>query len=327
MRVLVTGGTGYLGRAIVRALASHGHVPVVFARSAVDSGLAGEAVNGDVRNRDAVRDAAAGCDAICHTAALVSVWRPRRADFDDVNVGGLDNVLAVAAALGIGRIVYTSSFLALPPTGADRPLQGNDYQRTKAIAERRAREAAARGAPIVCLYPGVMYGPGPLTEGNIVGRMMADHLAHRLPGLIGANRVWSYAFVDDVAEGHVAALGRGRIGERYLLGGENAPQIRAFEILREQTGRALPRRIPSLVAAALAVAEQARAAVLRKPPLLTPATVRILEHDWALDSSVAERDLGYRPRPLVTGLSATIAALTSVPQSVKSVTADSDPRA
>jgi len=327
MRVLVTGGTGYLGRAIVRALASHGHVPVVFARSAVDSGLPGEAVNGDVRSRDAVREAAAGCDAICHTAALVSVWRPRRADFDDVNVGGLDNVLAAAAALGIRRIVYTSSFLALPPTGADRPLQGNDYQRTKVIAERRAREAAARGAPIVCLYPGVMYGPGPLTEGNLVGRMMADHLAHRLPGLIGANRVWSYAFVDDVAEGHVAALGRGRIGERYLLGGENAPQIRAFEILREQTGRALPRRIPSLVAAALAVAEQARAAVLRKPPLLTLATVRILDHDWALDSSVAERDLGYRPRPLVTGLSATIAALTSVPQSVKSVTADSDPRA
>jgi farnesol dehydrogenase len=327
MRVLVTGGTGYLGRAIVRALALHGHDAVVFARSATGSSLPGQAINGDVRSPDAVRDAAAGCDAICHTAALVSVWRPRRAEFDEVNVGGLENVLAAAAALDIRRIVYTSSFLALPPTGADHPLQSNDYQRTKVVADRRAREAADRGAPIVSVYPGVIYGPGLLTDGNLVGRMIADHLAHRLPGLIGADRVWSYAFVDDVAEGHVAALERGRIGERYVLGGENAPQIRVFEIVRDQTGRSLPRRIPSFVAAVLAVAERVRAALLRKPPLFTPGTVKIFERDWALDSTLAERDLGYGSRPLVTGLTATIAALTSAAQSVKSVTADSDPRA
>ncbi len=327
MKILVTGGTGFLGRAIVRALVAHGHEPVVFARSAETAGLPGHAVNGDVRSRDAIRAAAAGCDAICHTAALVSVWRPRRAEFDEVNVGGLDNVLSAASTLGIGRIVYTSSFLALPPNGADRPLEANDYQRTKAIADLRAREAAAQGAPIVTVYPGVIYGPGERTEGNLLGGMIADHLAHRLPGIVGASRMWSFSFVDDVAEGHVAALERGRAGERYPLGGENAPQMRAFEILRELTGRALPRRIPAWAATALGVVEQTRAAITGRPPLLTAATVAVLDRNWALDSSLAERDLGYRWRPLATGLAATLPSLTAGGQKGNSVTAGRTPRA
>ena len=317
MRVFVTGGTGYLGRAIVRAMTARGHDAVVFARTATRSGLTARLVDGDIRDRAAVRAAAEGCDAVCHSAAVVSVWRRRRADFDEVNVGGLQNVLDAAADLRISRIVYTSSFLALPPGRAVEPLQANDYQRTKVLADRRAREAAASGVPIVCLYPGVIYGPGTETEGNLVGRMIADHLARRLPGVIGADCIWSYAFVDDVAEGHVLALERGRVGERYALGGENVPQMRAFEIVREQTGRPLPRRIPSLVARAVGVAELGRAMLFGGSPLLTPGTVRILESDWPLDSGAAARDLGYRSRPLLSGLAATIAGLTSTSRSVR----------
>jgi len=317
MKVLVTGGTGYLGRAIVRAMTARGHETVVFARSATASDLPGRLVDGDIRDRPAVLAAADGCDAVCHSAALVSIWRRRRADFDEVNIGGLENVLAAAADRGIPRIVYTSSFLALPPGGADEPLQSNDYQRTKVLAEHRAREAADRGVPIVCLYPGVIYGPGTLTDGNLVGRMIADHLAHRLPGVIGADRIWSYAFVDDVADGHVAALERGPAGARYALGGENAPQMRAFEVVREQTGRPLPRRIPPLVARAIGLEELGRALLFGTSPMLTPGTVTILDSDWALDSGPAQRDLGYRSRPLRAGLTATIAGLTSAPQTVK----------
>ncbi len=309
MRVLVTGGTGYLGRAIVRALVTRGHDPVVFARSAAASGLPGRLIDGDVRDAAAVRAAAGDCDAICHSAALVSVWRPRRADFDEVNIGGLENVLAAAVDRGIGSVVYTSSFLALPPGGAGEPMLANDYQRTKVLADRVAREAVTRGVPIVSVYPGVIYGPGTLTDGNLVGRMIADHLAGRLPGVVGASRTWSYAFVDDVAEGHVLALERGRTGERYLLGGENAAQMRTFEVLRDQTGRPLPRRIPASLARVVGAVDLARATLFRRPPMLTPGTVAILDADWPLDSGLAARDLGYRLRPLLEGLSATIASL------------------
>jgi NAD+-dependent farnesol dehydrogenase len=308
MRVLLTGGTGYLGRAIAGALARRGHTAVIYARSAraaVAAGLPGQPVDGDVRDADTLASAAAGCDAICHSAALVTVWRRRRADFADVNAGGLRHVLAAATRHDIPRIVYTSSFLALPPSGGPsrgRPLRGNDYQRTKAAAERIAAGAVAAGAPLIRLYPGVIYGPGPATEGNLVTRVVRDHLQGKLPGLIGAERRWSFAFVEDVAEAHVAALERGAAGETFALGGENQPQIRLFEILRDLTGAPLPRRIPASLAWPLAALDEVRARFSGASPLLTRGTVEVLRQDWELDSSAAIARLGYRITPLVTGL-------------------------
>jgi NAD+-dependent farnesol dehydrogenase len=309
MRVLVTGGTGYLGGAIVRALAIRGHRPVVFARTASGSGLPGEYVDGDTRDAEALIRAAAGCEAVCHTAALVSVWRPRPRDFDDINVGGLRNVLAAAAHAGVSRLVYTSSFLALPPSDR-RPLRRtNDYLRTKLIGRALARDAAAGGAPLVCVYPGVVYGPGAATEGNLIGRMLRDHRAGRLPGLLGAHQLWSFAYIDDVAQGHVLALERGGPGSEYVLGGENAPQIRPFEFLRAQTGAPLPRRLPFAAGVAVAAFDEARARVTGRPPRVTRGTVEIFRHDWALDSTGAVRDLGYRMTPLAAGIVAEIAAV------------------
>ncbi|HZR23495.1 MAG TPA: NAD-dependent epimerase/dehydratase family protein [Vicinamibacterales bacterium] len=306
MRVLVTGGTGYLGRAIVRALATAGHDLVIFARSASRSGLPGTLVDGDVRDATALSDAAAGCDAISHSAALVSIWRRRSQDFDDVNVGGLRNVIAAAKQHRIGRIVYTSSFLALPPRDRETPILANDYQRTKVLADRAADEAVRDGAPLVRVYPGVVYGPGSFTEGNLIGRLIADHLKGRLPGLVGPEHPWSYAFVDDVANGQRAALERGVTGGRYMLGGENAPQSRVFEIVRTLTGRRPPLRIPFPVADALGVAEELRVRLFGGLPLITRGAVEIFRHDWSLDSGVAVRDLGYTMTPLADGVRATI---------------------
>jgi len=123
MNVLVTGGTGYLGQAIVRALARQGHCPTVFARRATASAdLPGACLNGDVRDRPVVRAAVRGMDAVIHTAALVSVWRKDPTEFDRVNVGGLETVIDVCAELGTPRLVVTSSFLAMPPAGRSRPV-------------------------------------------------------------------------------------------------------------------------------------------------------------------------------------------------------------
>jgi nucleoside-diphosphate-sugar epimerase len=302
MRVLVTGGTGYLGAAIVRALHARGHLPVVFARRAAAAALPGVACDGDVRDRQALQLAASGADAIVHAAALVSIWRPDPREFDQVNVGGLVNVLDVARARGIPRIVYTSSFMALPPAGAGAPLTANDYQRTKVRALDVARTAGAQGAPISITFPGVVYGPGAATEGNLVGRLVRDHLAGRLPGVIGGERTWSYAFVDDVAEAHVAAVERASAGGEYILGGENSPQLRVFELLRDALGVAPPRQLPVPVASAVAAMLELSARWLGRPPLLTRGAVQIFRHDWPLDSAGSVRELGYRIRPLQEGL-------------------------
>ena len=264
-------------------------------------------VDGDVRDKRAIASAAETADAICHTAALVSVWRPRPSEFDEVNVGGLRTVIDVCAERRIPRLVYTSSFLALPPADGSTALAANDYQRTKAAARAVAADAARRGLPIVTLFPGVIYGPGLATEGNLVGRLISDHRARRLPGLIGADKPWSYAYVDDVADAHVAALERGRSGAEYRLGGVNAPQMRVFEILRDLIGTPLPRRIPYSVATLIAVAEEMRAAIFKRPPLLTRGIVEIFRHDWSLDSAESMRDLGYRVTPLEEGVKTIVA--------------------
>lgn len=309
MKVLVTGGTGYLGRSVVHALAARGHDLVVFARGASRSGLPGTAVDGDIRDRAAIERAASGCDAIAHAAALVSIWRKRREDFDDVNVGGLRNVLAVAATLGTPRVLYTSSFVALPPRGRTEPIAANDYQRTKVLADRLADDAVREGSPLIRVYPGVVYGPGSFTEGNLVGRLIADHLKHTLPGLVGPEHRWSYSYVDDVAAGHCEALERGRIGGRYALGGENAPQRRVFEIVYEQTGRRPPLRIPFPVADLLGAAEEARVSLFGGTPLITRGAVEIFRHDWSLDSSEALRELAYTMTPLADGVRRTLESI------------------
>lgn len=308
MRVLVTGGTGYLGSAIVRALAARGHDPVVFARRASQSAGPGASIDGDIRDRSAVRRAAAGVDAVIHAAALVSIWHPRPSLFDEINIGGLEATLDAVRALEIPRVVYTSSFLARPPAGTAIPLSANDYQRTKVRAGQIARAAIEAGLPLVSLIPGVIYGSGKATEGNLVGQMIADHLAGRLPGLIGADRPWSYSYVEDVADAHVNALMPGVSAGEYLLGGDNAPPMRVFEIVREETGAPLPRRIPFPVAHMAGWAAEMRARVTGRAPVITRAIVEIFRHDWSMDSARSVEKLSYRVTPLNVGVRALLSA-------------------
>jgi farnesol dehydrogenase len=302
MRVLVTGGSGYLGGAIVRALAARGHEPIVFARRASAAGLPGRAVDGDVRDRAAVRRAAEGVEAIVHTAALVSMWHRQPSMFDEVNVGGLEASLDAVRVLGIRRILYTSSFLARPPADSPVALAANDYQRTKTRARMVALAAVEAGVPLVSLVPGVVYGPGQATEGNLMGRMIRDHLAGRLPGLIGADCCWSYAHVNDVADAHVSALTPSVATGEYLLGGDNVPQLRVFEVVRNETGAALPRRIPFGLASAVGWVEEMRAGLTGRPPAITRGIVEIFRHDWSMDSARSVNALNYRITPLETGL-------------------------
>jgi farnesol dehydrogenase len=319
MRVLLTGATGFLGRAVARRLAARGHELRVLARPS--SRLAGlpdgfAVAAGDVTDPLSLRSAAEGCAAVVHLAALVKVWVPDPSRFEAVNVGGLVNALAAAREAG-ARLVYTSSFMALGPSGAgaldaSRPHPGppfrNAYERTKARADALAREAAEGGQDVVVLYPGVIYGPGDMTEGNIVARMIADHLNGRLPGLVGgADRRWSYAFVEDVAEGHALALEKGRGGDRFVLGGENATLAQLFERVRDIAGAPPPRRrVPYAVASLVGRAQWLWAELTGHPPQLTQGEVGVFREEWACDSSRSARELGYEWRPLAEGLRETV---------------------
>ena len=311
MRVLVTGGSGYLGSAIVRSLHAAGHEPIVFSRHATAAGLPGLAVDGDVRDTRAITAALDGVGAICHAAALVALWRRDPSEFDAINIGGLQSVLAAARARQIARVVYTSSFLALPPADSPHVMTANHYQRTKVAARDVARRASGEGLDVVTLYPGVIYGPGPATEGDLVGRLMRDHLRGRLPAVIGPERTWSFAYIDDVAGAHVAALTHASAAREYAVGGVNAPQQALYEFLHEARGRRPPYRLPYAAAYAAGLANELFSAVTHRQPLVNRGVVEIFRHDWPLDSSAAQADLGLRVTPLKEGFALTLAALGS----------------
>jgi farnesol dehydrogenase len=317
VKVLLTGGTGYLGRVVTRTLLEAGHEVRLLVRGGPRAGLdeRAEVMAGDVTDAAAFRAAAEGRDAILHMAALVKSWVPEREEFDRINLGGVRNAIDAARATG-AKLLYTSSFIAVGPTteeAADEsrvhPGHGyrNDYERTKALADVLAREAG----DVVILYPGVVYGPGELTDGNIVAKIVQQHLRGQFPGLFGAgDRQWSYAYVDDVAAGHLAALERGRPGERYFLCGDNATMVRFFQVLEEVSGALAPaRRIPYGVGKAIGWAMVLWAELTGHPPRLAPGDVDVFREHWAFSSRKAETQLGYRARPLNEGLAETVAWL------------------
>lgn len=325
MRVLITGGTGFLGRRIVAELAPRHELRLLVrptaSRERFPAGV--EFAPGDVTDPISLSKASAGCDAVVHAAALVKILAAP-SEFDRINVRGLDNVLRAAESAGsVSKVVYVSSFIALGPSeGApgrvldesaeirDR-LWINDYERTKALSDRRARRAIAEGAPLNVVYPGVIYGPGEMTEGNIVVHHVLDLIHRRLPGLIGSpERLWNYVHVDDVARGVGLALERGAAGERYMLGGENVSLERFYGLVERLTGVAVPkRRIPDGVAKAAGAVQKGWARLTGGTPKLTPDLVEIYRHDWAYSSAKAERELGYEARPLEAGMTGTLAWL------------------
>lgn len=324
MRILLTGGTGFLGHALVRELAPRHELRLLVrptaARRHFPLGVGFAA--GDVTDRGSLESAAAGCEAIVHAAALVKIRAPE-AEFDRVNVGGLENVLAAARATGSGRVVYVSSFIALGPSEGGpggvldetaEPRERtwiNPYERTKTLADRRARRAIAEGVPLSVVYPGVLYGPGELTEGNLVVRHVLDLVHGKVPALLGRpERRWNYAFVEDVAWGVARTLEQAPAGRRYVLGGENVTQGEFYRLLGELAGVPIPRRrLPDGLAKLLGAVDRTLSGLRGTTPRLTPDLVEVYRHDWALSSALAERELGYRPRGLRDGMSATLAWL------------------
>lgn len=326
MTILVTGGTGFLGKNLVRRLVDEGRSVRVLARSAQRlSGLPEKQIEvaiGDVTDRASLERACRGIEGAIHAAALVARWSKDPGAFERVNVEGTRAVLESAAAAGAKRIVYVSSFFALGCSDAARDQIGDEemprpaatyteYERTKLLAGRVAVEVQAAGAPLCIVYPCVVYGPGEMTEANIVGGLLRDHLRGRLPGIPGDGRKkWTYAYVHDVVEGVLRALDRGAQGRSYILGGTSATADEFFRLFAEVSGKRPPRwHLPYGLVSAVGAFEELLARAFGKSPKVTRAEVATYRHHWAFSSARAERELGYAPIPLREGLKRTFAWL------------------
>ncbi len=316
--IFVTGSTGFIGTKLVNELVRLGHTVHALTRGTSNTdGLSHERiklVTGDILDRKSLEQGMRGCDRVFHLAAYAKNWARDPKVFFEQNVGGMRNVFEVAAAHGVERVVFTSTIVAFGPTlpgvvGTEtmsRVTQRyfTEYEETKTIAEREALQLAAKGFPVVIVNPTRVYGPGKLTEGNSVSLMIDMYDRGKVPVLLNHGKdIGNYVFVDDLVQGHVLAMQKGSIGERYILGGENASLKRLFQIVDEVSGKKhFQMSLPPSLAYFYAGFERKKAEWLGFYPQITPGWVETFLQDWVYSPAKAERELSYTITPLKEGV-------------------------
>ena len=310
MHALVTGGTGFVGSAVVRKLLEAGHQVRVLARPTSDcsnlNGLPVERVTGDLTDRGSLDRALNGCTTLFHVAADYRLWAPEPKQLYAANVTGTRNIMLAALESGVERIVYTSSVATLGranhglPADEKTPVTLNDmighYKRSKFLAEAEVTALAEKqDLPVVIVNPSTPIGPRDIKP-TPSGRMIRDAAFGRIPAFVdtGLNIV----HVDDVATGHQLALERGRLGERYILGGTNMSLRQILGEIANIAGRKPPRiRLPHNLLLPIAyVTEIWFRLAGAGEPLLTVDGVRMAKKRMYFSSEKATRELGYHPR-------------------------------
>jgi dihydroflavonol-4-reductase len=309
MRALVTGATGFVGAAVARALLAEGWEVRVLVRRGSDrrniATLAAEQVVGDLTDAASLERAVAGCEAAFHVAADYRLWAPQPQELYRTNVEGTGHLLEAARAAGVWRIVYTSSVatVGLPALGGpgteDAPVGLADmighYKRSKFLAEERAWQAAAQGVPVVIVNPSTPIGPGDVKP-TPTGQIVLDAARGRTPAYVdtGLNIV----HVDDVAAGHLLAFHRGRVGERYILGGQDMTLRDILTTVAQLVGRSPPRiRLPHAAVLPVAYVSELYARLTGRSTRVTVEGVKMARKRMFFSSEKAVRELGYRWRP------------------------------
>jgi dihydroflavonol-4-reductase len=311
---LVTGANGFVGCHVVRALCQRGWQVRAFVRKGADlralEGVDCERSFGDLRDAESVEQAARGCSEIYHVAADYRLWVTDEAAMYAANVGGTRNVLTAARKAGTERIIHTSTVgaLGIAADGIGRentPVTLDDmvgpYKRSKFMAEQEVLRAAREGAPVVIVNPSTPIGaldfkPTP------TGRIIVDFINRRMPVFLetGLNLV----NVEDVARGHVLAAERGRIGEKYILGGENLTLQQMLGRLGTLSGVPAPKiKIPYAVAYGFALGAEAIArTITHRPPRASLTEVRMARKKMFFAIAKARSELGYEPTSVDDGL-------------------------
>ena len=316
MKTFITGASGFVGSAVLRQLIQAGHT--VFALLRPNSnrgnldGLPVETVTGDLTNPDSYSSILAECDYLFHVAADYRLWVRKPNEMYEINVTGTRNLMLTAASLGVKRIVYTSSVatlgLKLDGTPADEttPVTFNDmighYKRSKFLAEAEViRLAQEQSLPVIIVNPSTPVGPRDIKP-TPTGRVIVDAASGRIPAYVdtGLNLV----HVDDVAAGHLLAFERGTVGERYILGAQNMTLKELLTQVATIARQPPPRvRLPHNLVLAVAYFAETWAKISRRgEPLITVDGIRLAKKVMFFAYKKAERELGFRPRPVEEGL-------------------------
>jgi dihydroflavonol-4-reductase len=315
MTTLVTGATGFVGNHVARQLVNAGNSVRVLVRPSSNlellEGLAVERVEGDLRDAVSLDRAIEGACRVFHVAADYRLWTRNPDEIYDSNVGGTRRLFEAASRAGVERIVYTSTVatIAVPSDGESLPNEEacasledmiGHYKRSKFLAELEAAKAAASGVPVVIVNPTAPVGAGDWKP-TPTGRIIVNFLNGKMPAYVdtGLNVV----SVEDVAAGHLLAMERGRIGERYILGGRNMTLKQILEALAAVTGLPAPRvRLPHAVALAAGYADEWFSRLTGREPQIPLEGVKMSRHRMFVECDKARKELGYEPVPVEAAL-------------------------
>jgi dihydroflavonol-4-reductase len=317
---LITGASGFVGSAVLRSILANGHRTRVLVRKSSPrnnlEGLDVEIFVGDLTNPASLKSSLAGCKALFHVAADYRLWSPDPAELYRTNVDGTRNLLMLAAEAGIERIVYTSSVATLGLNADGTPATEatpvsitdmiGDYKRSKFLAEEAVlRLVAEQQLPVVIVNPSTPIGPRDIKP-TPTGKIIVDAVSGRMPAYVdtGLNLV----HVDDVARGHLLAFTQGRIGERYILGGDNLSLKNILEQIAEISGTTAPKiRLPHHLVLPLAYGCELWARLRGGgEPRVTVDGVRMSMKCMYFSSTKAQRELGYTIQPAATAIRAAI---------------------
>jgi dihydroflavonol-4-reductase len=319
MTTLVTGATGFVGSHVARQLVASGDRVRVLARRSsnlkVLEGVDVEIAEGDLKDSVSLRRAMQGVRRVFHVAADYRLWTRHPEEIYAINVEGTRSLFNAAVEASVERIVYTSTVatIAVPTHDGTLPNEKTratleqmigHYKRSKFLAEQEAKDAAAKGAPIVIVNPTAPVGPYDWKP-TPTGRIIVDFLNGKMPAYVdtGLNVV----SVEDVARGHLLAAERGRIGERYILGARNMTLKEILQSLAGITGRSAPRvRLPHAIALAAGYADEFLARISGREPQIPVEGVKMSRHRMFVASDKAEIELGYKPGPVESALAAAV---------------------
>lgn len=313
--VLVTGAAGFLGSAVMREALARGYRVRALVRAASPranlAGLPVEVAEGDMRDPTALARASAGARYVFHVAADYRLWAPDPEEIVRTNLEGTRTVMQAALQAGAERIVYTSSVATLRVAGATAPvderaaMSGDEaigaYKRSKVLAERAVeRMVAEDGLPAVIVNPSTPIGPRDVRP-TPTGRIIVEAATGKIPAFVDTGL--NLAHVDDVAAGHFLALDHGRIGERYILGGQDVTLQQMLRDIAAIAGRKPPTiQLPRWPLYPLAHVAEAIARLTGKEPFLTVDGLKMSQYMMFFSSDKARRELGYAPRPYQEGL-------------------------
>ena len=313
MKYFVTGATGFVGGTLAKKLRGQGHDVHASVRTPSKAGeleaLGVKLFQGDITEKESMREAMQGVDGVYHVAAWYKIGARDKSEAERINVGGTRNVLELMQELKIPKGVYTSTLAVNSDTHGELVNEGyhfigkhlSEYDRTKAAAHDVAKEFIGRGLPLVIVMPGLIYGPG---DTSVLRTNIHDFLNEKLP-MLPTQTTLCWAHVDDVVQGHILAMEKGRIGETYIIAGEPYPVADAFKLASELTGKRAPGTVPYQVMKALSVIVKPFDNFL--PETYTSEGLRIIAGPTYLgDNSKARRELGYDPRPLREGWGETL---------------------